>query len=70
MLILIVSIIAIIGLIIIVFYNSFNAKQPEIKNNLVQKPSVHRLTDYYKDIKLQPYGCFSELEEKFFSKTT
>ena len=70
MLILIVSIIAIIGLIIIVFYNSFNAKQPEIKNenSLVQKPSVYRLNDYYKDIKLQPYGCFSQLDEKFFQK--
>jgi hypothetical protein len=70
MLILIVSIIAIIGLIIIIFYNSFNVKQPEIKNefNLVQKPSAYQLTEYYKDIKLQPYGCFSELDEKFFQK--
>ena len=68
MLILIVSIIAIIGLVIIMFYNSFNAKQLEIKNNLVQKPSVYRLTDYYKDIKLQPYGCFTQLDEKFFQK--
>jgi hypothetical protein len=73
MLFLIISIVAIIGLIILVFYNNFNVKQTKIKNkltskSLVQKPSVYQLTDYYKDIKLQPYGCFNQLDEKFFKK--
>ena len=68
MLILIVSVIIIIGLVILVFYNNFNVKQPKNKKDLIQKPSVYQLTDYYKDIKLQPYGCFNQLDEKFFKK--
>jgi hypothetical protein len=33
-----------------------------------RKPSKYQLTNYYKDIRLEPYGCFSNLEEKFFLK--
>jgi len=31
-------------------------------------PRKTDLTEIYKDITLQPYGCFSSLDEKFFSK--
>ena len=32
------------------------------------KPNKMDLTEIYKDIDLQPYGCFSSLDEKFFLK--
>jgi hypothetical protein len=31
-----------------------------------RKPTKYQLTNFYKDIGIEPYGCFSNLEEKFF----
>lgn len=32
------------------------------------KPSTHDLTEIYKDIKIEPYGCFTNIDDKFFLK--
>ena len=34
----------------------------------VKKPNVNDLNEYYKDIKIEPYGCFKNIDEKFFQK--
>ena len=80
-LILSIILLTVTGLIIIFLYNIINKNAfyiPDIYINrnlvkvidpiVVQKPSVNQLHDFYKDIKIEPYGCFSELDEKFFQK--
>ncbi len=44
----------------------------QFKNNTskqnIRKPNKMDLTEIFKDISLEPYGCFSNLDEKFFTK--
>jgi hypothetical protein len=35
-------------------------------NDSFRKPVASQLSNYYKDIKIKPYGCFKDLEDKFF----
>jgi hypothetical protein len=48
------------------FKQKDNIESTRSTNNY--KPSKIDLTDIYKDIYLEPYGCFSSLDEKFFMK--
>ena len=50
------------------FYNVINAQFPQKKSEKMVTPRKTDLTEIYKDITLQPYGCFNELDEKFFKK--
>jgi len=66
----------IILFIVIIMYNvnvNVNVnKTPNVNENkstnkiIIKKP--YDLTENIKDIKLQPYGCFNNLDEKFFQK--
>jgi len=55
------------GLILFGFVNAISSqfKKDKIEN---LKPSKTDVTEIYKDIYLEPYGCFSSLEEKFFAR--
>jgi hypothetical protein len=59
----------ILGIILFKLYSlinqQFKTQRPEEKKVV---PSKTDLTDIYKDIYLQPYGCFTSLDEKFFLK--
>ena len=61
--------IIITSVLLFMLFNSINSqiliKNPEKKKI---KPARTDLTDIYKDISIQPYGCFSSLDEKFFLK--
>ena len=63
--------ITILGISVFKLFNlinkQFRKKLPEVDQVKV-KPSKTDLTDIYKDISLEPYGCFSSLDEKFFLK--
>ena len=39
-----------------------------LKNNKFRKPSKTQITDYYKNIDIEPVGCFEGVEDKFFLK--
>ena len=70
---LIILIIFIVVVFIIFNFNKNSSKNPSKNSNNSSvitkkiKPTVI-LTEFYKDIKLQPYGCFNNLDEKFFQK--
>jgi hypothetical protein len=50
--------------------SQFKKPQPEQieKKFEIIKPQQTDLTEIYKDIGLEPYGCFTSLDEKFFMK--
>lgn len=68
--IIIILFIIISGAIIYKLFNFINAqfKQPIAKQPRNTRPRKTDLNEIYKDISLQPYGCFSSLDEKFFLK--
>ena len=53
-------------LIIVILFNYVTIKQEKLEPHV--KPNKQRLTDIYTDIKLEPYGCFTNLKQKFFLK--
>ena len=64
----IILFITIIGVVLFKLFRSINtqSKPKSVERTIV--PSKTDLTDIFKDISLQPYGCFSSLDEKFFLK--
>ena len=71
-----IFIILITGIFVVKTYSSVNKKNETVTDkvtdkvidNGIIKPNINNLSEFYKDIKLQPYGCFSSLDEKFFKK--
>jgi hypothetical protein len=59
----IVTAIFLLMVFIISINSQFKKKKPEF-----HKPNRMDLTGIYKDINIEPYGCFSNLDEKFFAK--
>ena len=61
--------IIIFGVLAVVLFHSIN-RQFKTPNETVKvvKPRKTDITEIYKDISLQPVGCFSSLDEKFFLK--
>ena len=67
-----------IGIIVLPLFHYVNLKSNEKKLNEKNELNVNlneikmykpnQLTDFYSDIGLEPYGCFSSLDEKFFQK--
>ena len=64
-----------IGIIVLPLFNYVNLKSNEKKSNEsnlnlneIKMYKPNQLTDFYSDIGLEPYGCFSSLDEKFFQK--
>ena len=41
--------------------------EKKLEKELKQKPSVSDVSEIHKDIYLEPYGCFSSLDTKFFA---
>jgi hypothetical protein len=69
----------IFGVILFTLIKNVNSQITEVKNdnelnkvdkldNLKLVPSKTDITEIYNDIYLEPYGCFSLLDEKFFQK--
>jgi len=55
-------------ILLVLLYVFINRQFKVSKSNLIRKPSKMDLTEIFRDIHLEPYGCFSTLDEKFFSK--
>jgi hypothetical protein len=70
--ILIIVCLSIVLVFVVMSYNSIIKKEEppkqEQKSGSIRKPNAYQLTEYYKGIGIEPYGCFSSLDEKFFQK--
>ena len=64
----VVGIIIFFSIIVIVFFMSINNQFKSKSKITTRKPNKMDLTEIFKDIYLEPYGCFSNLDEKFFAK--
>ena len=62
--------IIILGTLLFKLFDLINAqfRTKEVKKIPSVVPNKTDLSEIYKDISLQPYGCFSSLDEKFFLK--
>jgi hypothetical protein len=59
--------VVILGILLLKLFDLINAQFKTKKEPIVTVlPSKTDLTDIFKDITLQPYGCFTSLDEKFF----
>ena len=63
----IILFVVIIGIFLFKLYDLIN-NQFNLKPQPRTRPNKSDLTDMYKDIYLEPYGCFSSLDEKIFLK--
>jgi hypothetical protein len=65
---LILSFLIVFGAIMFILFKLINSQFKAPKENVELKPSRTDVTEIYKDIYLESYGCFSALEEKFFAE--
>ena len=65
----ILSFLIVFGAIIFILINLISTQfKTPVNENVVLKPHRTDVTEIYKDIYLEAYGCFSVLEEKFFAE--
>jgi hypothetical protein len=65
---LIVSLIILLTLVMVTYAPVTKNQGVAVGVKDVKRPSINQLTEYYGDIGIEPYGCFSSLDEKFFQK--
>jgi hypothetical protein len=65
---LIVCLVVLLTLIMLTYAPGTKNQDVTVGLKHVKRPSINQLTEYYDGIGIEPYGCFSSLDQKFFQK--
>ena len=66
--VIIIILIIIMGTILLFSFKKLNKSEDKITDNKIYRPSISDLSEIYKDILVEPYGCFTNIDDKFFLK--
>jgi len=66
--VIIIILIILMGTILLISFKKLNKSNDSVVDITNYRPSISDLSEIYKDITIEPYGCFTNIEDKFFLK--